>query len=668
MLLYTRIAPPKVPKKRSRGGCTFCKEKKKKCDEERPACGRCNERGVECAYEVVRPRQRRKRDSIASSHPLNKLPRSPGSARALGEDERDSDDSYDDEEVPLAQWPSSDGQHRHQQHAYSYEPDDSAILSPLESAFDGASFASFPTPEFTVASPISNMLFDVLQEPEDQEGLGEAEAGELVRRHSLGGPVVTAQRGLFPELAMIAPCPVVSPLLDFSPSPFSEFSDKPNRRALVDHFCNVLSHLIVFREESGNPFQQLVLPLTRRNSPVMNAMFALAGAHLEYRGVENQEKSVFFHNQAIQGLAKQIEYGGPVDRNEILAAIILLVYYEVLVQRGRSNIVDGHLKGALTIMGQNSEPSDPTGVFLERAFRFYDVIAALSNGTAPLSAAPATGCLLPVPPLNAPEASSLSNVDTLLGMATTLWPIIHRLSGLVPLKAELMAAIESNAPPSKLAVLRTELESNAEAIEAALTSWKPNLPPSLVAEMKGTDSASSPGDKPAGEGVADEESHRMRSIVHNALAYRHSAFVYLYRTIYSWPRTHSLVQKHAHDSLTHCVATVSHRGPMGALLWPLFVGACEATSQEDRERAEKAFGAIEKRQGMMNIERAWNIVREVWRRADLEESGPRSLETPTASGTANPPGARAHRCRAGGSSADLWRWVSADMGVHIVFG
>jgi len=37
-----------------------------------------------------------------------------------------------------------------------------------------------------------------------------------------------------------------------------------------------------------------------------------------------------------------------------------------LVQRGRSNIVDGHLKGALTIMVSNPEPSDPTAIFLER--------------------------------------------------------------------------------------------------------------------------------------------------------------------------------------------------------------------------------------------------------------------------------------------------------------
>lgn len=139
-------------------------------------------------------------------------------------------------------------------------------------------------------------------------------------------------RSLVPDLAMIAPSPAVSPLLEFRAPMFAEFSDRPNRRALVDHFCNVLSHLIVFREESGNPFQQLVLPLTARSSGIVTeAMYALASAHLEYRGVENGERSMYFHNRAIQGLARLIRKEGQgVDRNELLAAIMLLVYYEVV--------------------------------------------------------------------------------------------------------------------------------------------------------------------------------------------------------------------------------------------------------------------------------------------------------------------------------------------------
>lgn len=109
-----------------------------------------------------------------------------------------------------------------------------------------------------------------------------------------------------------------------------EFTEKRNRRVLIDHFCNVLSHLIVFKEDTGNPFRQLVLPLSHASSPVMNAIFALSSAHLEYRGIENEEKSLDFHNRALQGLAQLIDQNDPTHKEEILGAIMLLVYYEVV--------------------------------------------------------------------------------------------------------------------------------------------------------------------------------------------------------------------------------------------------------------------------------------------------------------------------------------------------
>ena len=153
----------------------------------------------------------------------------------------------------------------------------------------------------------------------DREPLDAAPSGSLVR-----------SRSQYPDLAMIAPSPVASPLLEFSAPAFMEFTDRRNRRALVDHFCNVLSHLIVFKEDTGNPFRQLVLPLSHASSPVMNAIFALSCAHLEYRGIENEEKSLDFHNRALQGLAQLIDQNDQASREEILGAIMLLVYYEVV--------------------------------------------------------------------------------------------------------------------------------------------------------------------------------------------------------------------------------------------------------------------------------------------------------------------------------------------------
>ncbi|KAH7153302.1 fungal-specific transcription factor domain-containing protein [Dactylonectria macrodidyma] len=634
MLLYTRLAPPKVPKKRSRAGCSYCKEKKKKCDEIRPQCARCLERGQDCNYEPVRPRQRRRRESIAC-FPNDGHSSSSGSDRALQSPEIT---------VPMHQWEQeTPGSELLLDSTIATEPDPMtskvAISSPMDSLF-GWSPRDLP-----IVSPIDPIDFSfpgfedsIILAPQDEEE-EEDEIEEVVRQI----PTTMATHSTrSPSLALIAPVPVPSPLFEFCSPSFSEFSDRSNRRALLDHFCNVLSHLIVFREERGNPFQQLVLPLCQNSPSVTNAVYALASAHLEFRGVENNEKSVYFHNKAIQGLAQLIKQGAGVNQNELLAAIMLLVYYEVLVQQGRSNIVDGHLKGALTIMSNSETASDPTGIFLERAFRFYDVIAALSFGTAPLSSAPGTSYLAPFPPLDSGGASSpFGSVDTLLGMATSLWPIIHRLSNLLALKDQLDSAV-THGELSKAAVLRTEFEVTASSIESALKDWTPGLPPDSVLtrnpEELTTEQAAERG--------------RLQSILNNALAYRHSAFVYLYRTIYSYPRTHPLVQRHTHVSLTHCVGTVSNAGPMGALLWPLFVAACEATSLGDRDLARQAFVAIDRRQGMTNIQRAWCIVQEVWKRADTAELMQQQEEA----------------MQKGRSGGDLWRRVSADMGVTIVFG
>lgn len=320
-----------------------------------------------------------------------------------------------------------------------------------------------------------------------------------------------------------------------------------------------------------------------------------------------------------------------------------------------------------------------------QAFRFYDVITALSNGTAPLSAAPAPGCLLPVPPLGAPPASPLCNVDTLLGMATSLWPIIHRLSDVRCLKTELDLAVRTNGPSSKIAALRTEFETTTAAIETALTHWQPHLPSSFDPDEKPhspaarksdhSSTASDPTDSP----LSVPERDRMHSILHNALAYRHGAFVYLYRTVYGYPRSHEAVQLHARAGLTHCVGTVTHNGPMGALLWPLFAVSCEAIGAEDREMADRAFATLRKRQGMMNIEQAWEIVQEVWRRADwadvVTRLGARDRgEVAADGGDGGRPSIPSGRAGVRGMSReaardpDLWRQVSREMGVNIVFG
>ncbi|KAM0144765.1 hypothetical protein ACHAP3_000798 [Botrytis cinerea] len=580
MLLYTKKAPPKVPKKRSRAGCIHCKEKKKKCNEERPQCNRCIERGLQCEYEAVKPRKRR-RASYADSA-LSLEYGSPGSDREG--------------------WP------RQYSQGLSIITDKSTedLPNKWEETTEYPLSATSEQSGFTWGSFYEN----------------DNDVEEIIREdpydNSSPGSTLVRSRSQYPDLAMIAPSPVASPLLEFSSPVFLEFAERRNRRALVDHFCNTLSHLIVFKEDTGNPFRQLILPLSHASSPVMNAIFALSSAHMEYRGVENEEKSSDFHNNALQGLAKLIQQNDQANREEILGAIMLLVYYEVLVQRGNSSIVHGHLKGAMTIMDSRHQEPSPTSLFLERAFRFYDVITALSLGTPPTTTTQPTATPFPLPfsPNEANKNSPLDSVDTLLGLSTELWPIIHRLAHLLSYKSSLQSAIENNQL-SKASVLRTELESTSQAIEMALTNWKPNF----VAKGPSSPRENNAEDDPSLKYDITPEEARMQTILNNAEAYRHSAFIYLYRTIQSHPSSHPLVQKHTNLSLIACanvvgLAELCDDAPMSALLWPLFVAACEAETEKDRELATKAFGGTERRQGMQNIFRAWEVVQEVWSRAD----------------------------------------------------
>ncbi|KFY01972.1 hypothetical protein V497_02222 [Pseudogymnoascus sp. VKM F-4516 (FW-969)] len=460
---------------------------------------------------------------------------------------------------------------------------------------------------------------------------------------SMSLPVNTAAEA-FPTVPMS--------LLELNVPAFTEFSEKRNRRALVDYFCNVFSHLVVFSEDPGDPFRQLILPLARKESPVINAIYALSSAHLESRGVHTEEKSSYFHNKATRGLARLINHQERSSKEDVLGAIMLLVYYEALVQRDSSNMVIGHLKGVMTIMKSYSQPLSPTSMFLLRLFQYYDVITALSFSTTPISSAPTP--LLPLNTLRAICPSAYNDFDSLLGMAANFWHTIHRLSLLCELKAEIQKA-ESCSDTMKAMVLRTELECNSNAIEHLLTQWKPSVQwpsqpskPILPATIEQfgfpCPTTTSPDwahdlssyNNATNDGLTYPDAHIL-SVVDNGEAYRHAALVFLYRNIYELDRSNPKVKMHVRLTLDACVRVVGWAGPMPALLWPMFIGSVEAISEEDRSIATMAFTGTERRQGMLNITRSWEIVKEVWQRGN------------------------------DGEEVD-WRTVCKEKGVSLVFG
>jgi hypothetical protein len=191
-------------------------------------------------------------------------------------------------------------------------------------------------------------------------------------------------------------------------------------------------------------------------------------------------------------------------------------------------------------------------------------------------------------------------------MTTELWPIIHEISNLANMRKE-VKAVELSGFHAAAAALRAESNIKANAIELVLKSWRP---------LKRNGMTTSSLDFCTKQGTKID--NRIQSIICNAEAYRQAAFVYLHRSIKELPRRSSTVQYHAKATLAACLRVVMYEGPMAAILWPLFIGACEAVKEVDREISRTAFREAMSRQGMMNISQAWEVVEEVWRRGDRE--------------------------------------------------
>lgn len=176
-----------------------------------------------------------------------------------------------------------------------------------------------------------------------------------------------------------------------------------------------------------------------------------------------------------------------------------------------------------------------------------------------------------------------------------------------------LTAVENAGFHAAALALQSELTPKTDAVELALKNWRP-------LKRNGRTTASldfctvSRADSEQGRRI----DNRIQSIICNAEAYRQAAFVYLHRNIKCIPRRSSTVQYHAKATLAACLRVVMYEGPMAAILWPLFIGACEAFKEIDRVVARTAFGEAIGRQGFSNIQQAWEVVEEVWRRGDIE--------------------------------------------------
>ncbi|KAH8683226.1 fungal-specific transcription factor domain-containing protein [Tricladium varicosporioides] len=373
---------------------------------------------------------------------------------------------------------------------------------------------------------------------------------------------------------------------------------------LLNHFFEVLLPFIHFDENTCNEFQCFLLPFSRISATVSNALLALSSAHLERKGIQPTKDSQCFHTAAVQGLAKLTVHVDESNKDEILATVLLLTYYDHLTQRG-DDTIDGLLKLAMTILHSfpQSFPT-PVNLFFQREFSLHEIVRTIRPASTLNTAGTEQDTTL-----------NYTSISNFLRLPTTLWPIINRLPQLRILRKFLEAALAENET-GKAAVLRTEFDNASQGIKLALQGWKAPL---LFDDLP----AQATNNSFLAEASTDDAARaQFQCVVNHTEAFRHSAFVYLYRVGHSYPRTHPLLQKHISLALSHCAEAVRYEGdgqrvPKQSLLWPLCIAACQAISQEHRDLATHVLNVITSRGDMSGTMCSSAALMEMWWATDL---------------------------------------------------
>jgi Fungal specific transcription factor domain len=222
--------------------------------------------------------------------------------------------------------------------------------------------------------------------------------------------------------------------------------------------------------------------------------------------------------------------------------------------------------------------------FLYNTWVYLDVLSSLSSGEDPFSLKFFSSTLSPpsTPSSSAGEFSLKSEIDSLLGCAVDLFPLIARMSKVANRLTEKVITYD-------------EVEFIREAIEVRdkLLAWRP---PEIDLLQKSADTLC-----------------QLDDIVRTAEVYRLTALLHLYRT---FPPLGRDLQNLADQILNNLLVIPKESHSLCIHIWPLMASGCEQTDPVKRHKVFQRFDDIRAKLMIANVDQAIDLLGEVWRRRD----------------------------------------------------
>ncbi|KAI8933325.1 hypothetical protein NX059_009949 [Plenodomus lindquistii] len=399
-------------------------------------------------------------------------------------------------------------------------------------------------------------------------------ASELASR--LGS---TSSASSTPQIVLSSPESITSlPALPATPADTSGIS--PADRWLLHYWMDQLSTLISVAPRNGapTPFQLHLTSMAFESPALRSTILAMAANHLASVSQDPTLPLQAYRHQraAIHELQHMIQAPDATNIEPAIATVMMMQVSARLLGDDDEVSIANHLMGAKAMLAQYGKKCQPNSSrirFLLSLFAYHDILSSISRGAPPLVD-------------HASDFAAIEGEKDLESIAIVLLSVA-RIS-------ELQDVIRQRRAAGSKTRLTEEEDAMGRELQQGLLAMDFVYPTSSAA---GNES----------------------DINFTAEAYRHAAFIYLYRT---WldtgaPNPISL------DHVTRCIeyiARVDVGSPLtSAHVWPLFSAGCEAIEEEQRNFVRARFGDMYASKRFPSLRRVMRDIEDVWAAKDLEQ-------------------------------------------------
>ncbi|KAF3009481.1 hypothetical protein E8E13_002935 [Curvularia kusanoi] len=357
----------------------------------------------------------------------------------------------------------------------------------------------------------------------------------------------------------------------------SDFSSSDRR--LLHYWVEQLSSLISVAPRNGEPtpFQLHLTSMAYGSAALRSTVLSMAANHLALQTSEPSLRLQAYRHQrdAIHLLQNLIQDPQQAHSESALATVLMMQVSARLFGEDDEASVVNHLMGAKAMIARRAVPewlSSSSARFLLSLFAYHDILSSISRGHRPLFDHDA-------------EFEAVEGADNMRSIAKVLL-VVARTS-------QLQHAI------------KTRRESGAEH---ALTEEEDAMGKQLQQELLLMHFD-----------VHQHEIHHNPDISYTAEAYRHAAFIYLYRTWLGVGAPNPISVEHIQNCLAY-ISRIEITSPLtSSHVWPLFTAGCEVIDSGQRQFVRDRFQGMYASKLFPSWNRVMRDIEDVWFAKDEEE-------------------------------------------------